>query len=211
MTSLLIDKLEALKSNEIKIKEEQRVLEEQIGLEMEKNKRLKMDSTLTKFEVQVDELEHNMDSIMVNNNSALIKQVWYLKKQIISNKFNEKWKHHVHSNPANENIIKKKEKDLLLVRQEIAKIDYQISKCRDDHFRGKPLIITVREFKNNINTFSKETIQLCSAVDRSNNLRKQIELKPEIKIYDDIIPLFRTLLGIMEKQQMEIDELKSSK
>ena len=210
MTSLLIDKLEALKSNEIKIKEERRILEEQIGLEMEKNKRLKMDSTLTKLEVQDDELENNMDSIMVNNNSALIKQVWYLKKQIISNKFNDKWKPHVHSNPANENIIeKKKEKDLLLVRQETAKIDHQISKCRD-HFH-EPLIITVKEFKNNINTFSKETIQLFSAVDRSGDWRKKIELKPEIKIYDDIIPLFRTLLGIMEKQQMEIDELKSSK
>ena len=56
MASLLLDKLEALKSDEIKLKEEQRFLEKQIALEMEKKRRIKMDATLTKLEVQVDEL-----------------------------------------------------------------------------------------------------------------------------------------------------------
>tara|TARA_B110000261_G_scaffold75823_2_gene87750 strand:+ start:53 stop:391 length:339 start_codon:yes stop_codon:yes gene_type:complete len=59
MTSILLDKLEALKSNEIKLKEDRRVLEEQIALEMEKKRRLKMDATLIKLEVQVDELVVN--------------------------------------------------------------------------------------------------------------------------------------------------------
>ena len=40
MASLLLDKLEALKSDEIKLKEEQRFLEKQIALEMEKKRRL---------------------------------------------------------------------------------------------------------------------------------------------------------------------------
>ena len=49
MTSLLLDKLEELKSNEIKIKEEQRFLVEQISLEMEKKRRLKKEGTLAKI------------------------------------------------------------------------------------------------------------------------------------------------------------------
>jgi len=59
MTSQLLDKLEILKSNEIKIKEEQRFLVEQISLEMEKKRRLKLEGTLKKLEVQVDELDIN--------------------------------------------------------------------------------------------------------------------------------------------------------
>ena len=35
-----------------------------------------------------------------------------------------------------------------------------------------------------------------------------IEIKPEIKLYDDIIPIFNTLISIITKQQEEIDMLK---
>ena len=72
MASLLIDKLENLKSNEIKLKEEQRVLEEQIAFEMEKKRRMKMDATLTKLEVQIDELENATESTMVGNNYEFV-------------------------------------------------------------------------------------------------------------------------------------------
>tara|TARA_X000000368_G_scaffold370432_2_gene319568 strand:+ start:48 stop:386 length:339 start_codon:yes stop_codon:yes gene_type:complete len=108
MASLLLDKLEALKSDEIKLKEEQRFLEQQIALEMEKKRRLKMDATLTKLEVQVDEL-------IVNE--------WPTK-----------------------------------------------NKCKS------------------------AKIALCYM--HSNNKNK-------------IVPLFRTMIGIMEKQQREINELKN--
>ena len=53
MSSHILDKLEALKSNEIKLKEERRVLEEQLELEIEKKRRMKLDGTLTKMEVQL--------------------------------------------------------------------------------------------------------------------------------------------------------------
>ena len=110
MASLLLDKLEALKSDEIKLKEEQRVLEEQIALEMEKKRRLKMDATITKLEVQVDELE-NIKGLSTKN------------------------------------------------------------KCKS------------------------EKIALCY-IQRNNE--------------NKIIPLFRTMIGIMEKQQREINELRKS-
>lgn len=108
MASLLLDKLEALKSNEIKLKEERRALEEELELEMEKKRRLKMEATLTKLEVQVDDLDND----------------WYPTK----------------------------------------------NKCR------------------------ASKIALCYI--NSNNKNK-------------IVPLFRTMIGIMAKQQRDIDELKN--
>ena len=44
---------------------------------------------------------------------------------------------------------------------------------------------------------------------RGNRLGKSyIELPQEIKIYDDIIPIFSTMISIMKKQEFEIDNLK---
>jgi len=105
MTSLLLDRLEALKSNEIKLKEERRAIEEQLEME----KRMKMNGTLTKLEVQVDDLDND----------------WWPTK----------------------------------------------NKCR------------------------ASKIALCYV--NSNNKNK-------------IVPLFRTMIGIIEKQQRDIDELKNS-
>ena len=73
MASLLLDKLEALKSDEIKLKEEQRFLEQQIALEMEKKRRLKMDATITKLEVQVGELE-NIEGLSTKKNDNIEKR-----------------------------------------------------------------------------------------------------------------------------------------
>ena len=36
-----------------------------------------------------------------------------------------------------------------------------------------------------------------------------VEIKTEVKIYDDLIPIFRTLIGIISKQQKEINQLKN--
>ena len=55
MSSYLFDKLTQLKENEMKIKEEQRQLEEEINFEIEKKRRLEMDGTITKLQTQVDE------------------------------------------------------------------------------------------------------------------------------------------------------------
>ena len=58
MTSYLIDKLEALKEDENKIKEQQRVLQEEIELKMEKKRKLELDGTIIKLRTQVDEIRN---------------------------------------------------------------------------------------------------------------------------------------------------------
>ena len=102
------------------------------------------------------------------------------------------------------------------LEQEIRKIDIEIAKMHD--IRGIEEI-TVKEFKNNVSSICEENkkkllnneflVRNCGSRLRRGLEKLGLELEPEIKIYDDIIPLFRTMIGIMAKQQRDIDELKN--
>lgn len=185
MTSLLLDKLESLKSNEIKLKEERRALEEELELEMEKKRRLKMEATLTKLEVQVDDLDNYLNSMMVRNNISTVKTSLNITRNQLSS---------TPPTTAGREALE----------QEIRKIDIEIAKMHD--IRGIEEI-TVKEFKNNVSSICEENKK--KLLNNMDGSRLDLELKPEIKIYDDIIPLFRTMIGIMAKQQRDIDELKN--
>lgn len=197
MASLLLDKLEALKSNEIKLKEERRALEEELELEMEKKRRLKMEATLTKLEVQVDDLDNDLNSMMVRNNISTVKTSLNITRNQLSS---------TPPTTAGREALE----------QAIRKIDIEIAKMRD--IRGIEEI-TVKEFKNNVSSICEENKKkllnnMFHGRRRGSKLRHGLkelglELEPEIKIYDDIIPLFRTMIGIMAKQQRDIDELKN--
>lgn len=162
MASLLIEKLEILKSNEIKLKEEQRVLEEQIELEMEKKRRMKMDATLTKLEVQIDELAENFDENLVKEYNS---EQEFRKMEKDFQKDLSEW-HHAARRTGNQDGI-----DIMRKKQREIKIRSNVFRERKDKRMGVNM--------------------------------------PEMKIYSDIVPLFRTMMGIMQKQQREIDELKS--
>ena len=69
MASYLIDKLEALKEDENSIKEQQRVLHEQIELEIEKKRRLELDGTIIKLRTQVDEISKNIQGYILGGES----------------------------------------------------------------------------------------------------------------------------------------------
>ena len=72
MTSYLIDKLEALKEDENKLKEQQRVLQEEIELEIEKKRRLELDGTIIKLRTQVGELAKNIEGKIMPDNRNLV-------------------------------------------------------------------------------------------------------------------------------------------
>ena len=125
MASLLIDKLENLKSNEIKLKEEQRVLEEQIAFEMEKKRRMKMDATLTKLEVQIDELENATESTMVGNNYEFVVHTRNIDMQNKFDDFNKKYQG-MDTNEIkveNSNLVQQFRNDRLLLVEEKKKLD----------------------------------------------------------------------------------------
>jgi len=69
MASYLLDKLEALKIQKESIKAQELILQDEIDLEMEKNRRLEMDCTITKLRTQVEQLSENIQGEIMPNNT----------------------------------------------------------------------------------------------------------------------------------------------
>jgi len=169
MTSYLIDKLEALKEDENKLKEQQRLLHEEIELEIEKKRRLELDGTITKLRTQVDELTKNIEGEIMPDN----------RRVVLS--FGK------HNYTREEQI-------------EIQQQNY-----------GSVELLTLEKFKNNLSKVETEKQKelLKNQGKKSSYVQNQLSIPLEIKIYDDIIPIFTTMIGIMKKQEFEIETLKN--
>jgi len=75
-------------------------------------------------------------------------------------------------------------------------------------------LLTLEKFKDNLSKMDEwmnngtTTHQRLQSLNQNIRHRIPLEIPREIKIYDDIIPIFSTMIGIMEKQEYEIDNLK---
>ena len=201
MTSYLIDKLEALKEDENKLKEEQRVLQEEIELEIEKNRRLELDGTITKLRTQVDEIGKNIEGEIMRDNFPLLREQETTDYQKACTKY---------SNDVNQGLIDDEEqierRKCIDERKQKEDKKYSEWMCRTKR-DGNDTKITLEKFKDNLSKVRQEIKDRCHI--RGNQLGKShIEIPQEIKIYDDIIPIFTTMIGIMKKQEFEIDNLK---
>ena len=173
MASYLIDKLEELKKDENKLKEQQRVLMEEIELDIEKKRRLELDGTIIKLRAQVGELTKNIEGEIMHDNIMLVLRFG---------------KH----NYTQEELMQ----------------------LQSNELRGVLRMTTLEKFKNNLSKMDEwmnngtpmhQRLQLLNQNIRHPN---PLEIPKEIKIYDDIIPIFSTMIGIMKKQEFEIDNLK---
>ena len=201
MASHLIDKLEALKEDENNIKEQQRVLQEQIELEIEKKRRLELDGTITKLRTQVDEISKNIQGEIMIDNYPLIREQETINFQNDCNTLSEKRKRGL----LNDTEVKRQSMELTKKKEEIDK-KYQNWKGIEKDTTHKR--VTLEKFKDNLSKVSQEIKE------RRNNGNDRlgkayIKIPHEIKIYDDIMPIFNTMIGIMKKQEFEIDSLKS--
>ena len=207
MASYLIDKLEALKENENKLKEQQRVLIEEIELEIEKKRRLELDGTIIKLRAQVDEISKNIEGKIMRDNFPLLREQETSDYQKACDKFSKD----VNQGLIDDDEAKRQRLNLVDRKQ---KEDREYIQWRDQFqeeektpgpvFHGK---ITLEKFKDNLSKVRQEIKDKCHM--RGNRLGKSyIELPQEIKIYDDIIPIFTTMIGIMKKQEFEINNLK---
>ena len=206
MTSYLIDKLEALKKDENKLKEQQRILHEEIELEIEKKRRLELDGTIIKLRTQVDEFGKNVEGKIMRDNFPLLREQETTDYQKACDKFNKEYQQGLISD---EEVLKQKK----YLRDRKQKEDAKYREWRDSS--GEMNVnnvnnvekITLEKFKDNLSKVNKEIKDKCHI--RGSRLGKSyIELPQEIKIYDDIIPIFTTMIGIMKKQEFEIDNLK---
>jgi hypothetical protein len=201
MASYLIDRLDKLKANEAEIKEKQRILQEEIQLEIEKQRRLEMGGTITKLKTQVNMLSKNIEGeIMHCNYSVALEHS--LKKineeQNILEQKKKRWLIDIPDFNIKNQDLRQRRKDL-----------YQQQQERNTHYnRGNPVsFITLEKFKENINEIEED---IKDRYINSGRLGKEKVIIPfEIKIYDEIIPIFTTMIGIMKKQEYEITTLKS--
>jgi hypothetical protein len=163
MTSLLLDKLEILRSHERKNKENQRVLQEQIEFEIEMQRRLEMDATIVKLQTQLSIFSKNIEGDIMPNNA------------------------------------------LIAPRMSSYKGSYRDSNSGSHE---KKSFITLKEFQNNLKNITAEQKEIISRprCDGGRGRKDLIEINPSIKIYNDIIPMFTTMIGIMKKQQEQINQ-----
>jgi len=202
MTSYLIDKLEALKEDENKLREQQRILHEEIELEIEKKRRLELDGTITKLRTQVDEIGKNIEGEIMRDNFPLLREQETTDYQKACTKY---------SNDVNQGLIDDEEqierRKCIDERKQKEDKKYSEWMCRTKR-DGNDTKITLEKFKDNLSKVRQEIKDRCHI--RGKQLGKShIEIPQKIQIYDDIIPIFTTMIGIMKKQEFEIDALKS--
>uniref|UniRef100_A0A6C0EN23 Uncharacterized protein n=1 Tax=viral metagenome TaxID=1070528 RepID=A0A6C0EN23_9ZZZZ len=170
MTSYLIYKLEALKEDENKLKEQQRVLQEEIELEIEKKRRLELDGTIIKLRTQVGELAKNIEGKIMPDNRMLVLKF------------------------GKHNYTHEEQREI-----------------RNQTRKNQPPFLTLEKFKDNLSKMDEwvNNIPMDQRHRILQNEWKHLEIPQKIKIYDDIIPIFTTMIGIMKKQEFEIAALKS--
>jgi hypothetical protein len=96
-------------------------------------------------------------------------------------------------------------------QKEQREIEY--GRGRDRGGREIVTLLTLEKFKDNLSKVTKRQKEIVNSCGGREiyELKKQVNgfIPHEIKIYDDIIPIFTTMIGIMKKQEFEIDALKS--
>ena len=206
MTSYLFDKLNILKANEEKIKEEQRMVQEKIALEIETQRRLELDSTIVKLQTQLGEFSKNIDGEIMPNNHKLVcnqydkdyrDQFRNVRLRQPSGKLEQNTEKHLR------NLKAKAEK----ARNEM----HTISSSQIAIASGSPPKITLKTFLENVNELDDDMKKRVENCDSDYSQKKLITIPHEIKIYNDILPIFTTLIGILKKQEDEINKLKKIK
>ena len=214
MTSYLENKLELLNASQRKLDDEKRVIEEQIILEIKKKSALEMDGTIVKFETQVNELKKFIEGDIMPNNI-----------EIVVNQYNKDY-----NEGCNKLILKRQSGELskeetnnkaTILRQKLETVNNKYKRLNSrarlgehgyDIIDDRSKNITLEEFKNNLCIVDEDVkFNKLNSIELDYIRNKRLyEIKPEIKVYDDIIPIFSTMIGIMKKQQQEIKELQKN-
>ena len=158
-----------------------------------------MDGTITKLRTHVEEFEKNIEGeIMPNNIQLVYNNIEKIFQKELSDlrvcseicEYDEEY-------VKRTNDLKKKQYDI----KESMRSRIQQNYRSVNH-------ITLKEFIDNMDKVDEETKKIYTLEGDKRNGKELVTIKPEIKIYHDIIPIFTTMIGIMKKQQDEINMLK---
>lgn len=215
MASTMIDLLEKLKRQEEVIKQQQLQLSEEIELELEKKRRLEKAGSVIKLRTQLDELMKIIETPNVPNNYKVILH----DKQIAYQNDLNNW----HENNKIGKVDKERQDALGVVVMNLRRLNeaeaFRIEKLkREQGIVGTTFSrdtikdnITIKEYMNNLSEISPYTINSIMSWNGRNPLKNLVNTDLKEKVYYDILPLFTTIIGIVEKQQLEINALKTKK
>jgi hypothetical protein len=187
----------------MKIKEEQRQLEEEIDFEIEKKRRLEMDGTITKLRTQVDEFAKNFEGKIMPNNLELFYFSIDVHQSIECDELR-----------AFHGIISedeyKKRSEILRKKQEQIREEKKpyMRRVGNRRLKTDEKFITLDKFTNNLKHISDETKAQYKMQHNGKSKEDLVTVPPEIKIYNDITLILTTILGVMKKQQDEIKNLQ---
>lgn len=204
MTSYLEEKLKSMEQSKIELEKEQLKIQKQLELELEKVLILKMDETIEKLDLLVKKLSGNINGEILPNNIQIVHHK--MKKDF--NKDLEEFIKLQQNKLLNQTDIEAKrlslrQREIDLRKQGERPIINNLMQLNDNE-----KLITLEKFKNNLSKADEETLTGGPAK-KDKWPKNLIEIKPEIKIYDELIPIFKTLIGVITKQQQEIDILKT--
>ena len=196
MSSYLRDQLEQLEFDELKNKEKQTILKEQIQFELEKQTILMGDANINKLQTHLGIFHKNIEgNIMCNN------------KEIVKHQLDVNFRKEGESISAFFGIIT--DEEYRKKTEEYRKKGNEIQRSKMGHNQDK---ITLDEFISNLDLVNEETknkfSQKHSYKGRGINKPHLTDIPHKIKIYNDIMPLFQTMIGILKQQQSEIETLK---
>ena len=204
MTSLIQRQLEIIKQGTMELEKEHLKLQIELEKEMEKFRILEMEETIEKLDLLVKKLSENISGEILPNNIQIVYH--QMKKEF--DKDLEEFIKLQQNKLLNQTDIEAKRSSL---RQREIDLRKQRERSIIDNlmqFNDNEKFITLEKFKSNISKVDQETLTGGPSY-KDKWPKNLIEIKPEIKIYDEIVPIFNTLIGVITKQQQEIDMLKT--
>ena len=204
MSSYLRDQLVQLEINELKNKEKQDILKEQIQFELEKQTILMGDANINKLQTHLGIFHKNIEgNIMCNN------------KEIVKHQLDENFRKEGESISAFFGIITDEEYRKKTAEEYRKKTEEYRKKCDEiqrSNIGNNEDKITLDKFISNLDLVNEETKNKFSQKHsyKGNGINKPhlTDIPHKIKIYNDIMPLFQTMIGILKQQQSEIETLK---
>ena len=176
----MIDEEEEFKNGKIQ-------LEKDIELGEIQQKIMEQSGTIVKLKTQILKLSENIEGKLLPNNYEIVATQHQRDYVNYCTKVRQQQPEGV----LPDNITKK--------AQEL-KDKMDITRWRSANQRNN-IKITLKEFVKNISELDEDTKNLFQ------RKVKLLTIPPQIKIYDDIIPIFDTIFSVLKKQQEQLDKI----
>ena len=228
--SALAEQLQQLKIQKEQIRQQELLLQKEMEEEEERKRLLELDGTIDKLNIQINEIAKCIDGKIMPNNIHIIHhqmQKDFQKEMSEVHRLQNDGVLYGDELKRRTEIIRKKEID---IRE---KNGYNTGRNRNGYLvlHENEKFITIPEFINNLNKVDDKTKETFknnrrilpnysknrqvdprrrnSEQNKEYTFNQLVELNPEQASMNTIVPIFRTIMNIMKKQQEEINQLKS--